>query len=89
MRDIGAGELDAPLVGQLEAGDQAQCRRLAGARWPEEREELAAGDVQRDAADGGEGAEALDEPGEADVGRRSATRGPTRVPGSLHLAPQT
>ena len=40
-RDVDAAELDAPAVGQLEAGDQPQRRRLARAGRPEHREELA------------------------------------------------
>jgi hypothetical protein len=48
--DVGAGELDAAAVGQLEARDQAQRRRLARPGRPEQREELAARDVEREIA---------------------------------------
>src|SRR5205085_104275 len=40
-RDVDAAELHAAAVGLLEASDHAQRRRLAGAGWAEQREELA------------------------------------------------
>ena len=56
-------ELDPALVGELEAGDEPQRRGLARARGAEQREELAARDVEVDAVDGREAAEALDQAG--------------------------
>ena len=52
-----AEDLDVALVGLLEAGDQAQAGGLARARRPEHGEELAFGDVERDAIDGADRAE--------------------------------
>jgi hypothetical protein len=66
--DVDAAQLDGPLVGQLEAGDEAQGRRLAGARRAEQGEELPAPDVEVDAVDGRGGAEALDEAAQPHVG---------------------
>jgi hypothetical protein len=51
-RDVTAAQLDAAGVGSLEAGDDPQERRLARARRPEQREELALGDCEVDAIDG-------------------------------------
>src|SRR6185437_9343287 len=52
-----AENLDMTLVGLLEAGDEAQARGLARARGAEHGEELAFGDVERDAVDGADRAE--------------------------------
>src|SRR5690606_10988919 len=41
-RYIGAAKLDMPAIRLLEPGNEAQGRRLAGTRWPEHGEELAA-----------------------------------------------
>jgi hypothetical protein len=49
----------AARVGCLEAGDQAQQRRLAAARRAEHRHQLAALDLERDLADGARGTERL------------------------------
>ena len=51
-RDVGAVEQDPALGRQLEAGDHPEGRRLARARRPEHREELAVADVEVDAVDG-------------------------------------
>ena len=61
--------LIAPGVGQLEPGDQPQRRGLAGAGRPEQHEELAVGDGQRQVVDRRDGAEAL---GDAVAGRSQA-----------------
>ena len=75
-RHVDSPELDASLGGLLEAADHPQRRRLATARWPEEREEVAALDVERDVVDGDDVVEALRQPDQADVvvGRRSGRR---------------
>jgi hypothetical protein len=49
---VAAAELDPAVVGMLEAGDQPQAGRLAGAGWPEHREELVLGDFEIDTVDG-------------------------------------
>ena len=78
-----------PAVGSSKPGDHPQRRRLARARRPEHREELAVGDLEVDAGDGDDVAVALVEALEADGGRRSsrrpstgavATRRPARRP---------
>ena len=58
-RDVLAVEQDAALVRRLEAGEQAQQRGLAAAGRAEQREELALEDVERQAVDRGDAAEAL------------------------------
>ena len=57
--DVLAVQEDAPGVGRLEAGQHAQQRRLAAAARPEQREELALLDPERDGVHGPQGAEAL------------------------------
>ena len=59
-----------PAVGQLEPADHPQRRGLAAARRPEEREELAGPDVERDAVDGPDVAEVLLQVDQADLGGR-------------------
>src|SRR5690606_35886652 len=54
----------------LEAGQHAQQRGLAAARRPEQREELALVDVERQVVDGGEIAEPLGDVAERDEGPR-------------------
>jgi len=54
-------ELDAPRIGLLETGDEAQGRRLAAPRGSEQGEELAGPHVEVDAPHGGVAAEALGE----------------------------
>ena len=62
LRDVLAVEQDAPARRPLEARDHAQRRRLAAARRPDHREELAGRHVEVDAVDGDDvGAERLDE----------------------------
>ena len=65
-----AGQQDLALGRLLEAGDHAQGRRLAAARRPEQRVELAARDAQVHAVDGRDVAEPLGDPEDLDVGRR-------------------
>ena len=67
--DVGAVEQDPAGGRQLEAGDHAQGRRLARARRPEHREELAVADVEVDAVDRDDVAVVLRDPFEADRGR--------------------
>ena len=50
-RHVDSAELDVALVGLLEAGDHAEGRRLARAGGPEQREELALGDVEVEPVD--------------------------------------
>ncbi len=68
--DIGGvllAEIDRAAVGIFEAGDHAQDRRLAGTGRAEQRDELAAFDIERDAVHGTEGLELLDHVFEADL----------------------
>ena len=58
-RDVPSAEQDPAGVGLLEAGDHAQQRRLARARRPEQREELAGLDGEVQGVDRHEVAEAL------------------------------
>jgi hypothetical protein len=73
--DVGPGELDAAAVGQLEAGDEAQRRRLARAGRAEQREELPARDVERDRIHRDDVAEAAGQVDEADVDARRIRSG--------------
>src|SRR5262249_60473005 len=57
--DVDPAQLDPSLGRLLEAADHPQRRRLAAARGAEEREELAAVDVERDAVDGDDVVELL------------------------------
>ena len=72
MTSTGITPLDAAAILQIEAGDGAQQSGLAAARRAEEADELAAMDVEIDAAQGLEGAEALGEL--ADRDKRSRVR---------------
>ena len=67
-RHVLAAEEDLAGVGLLEARDHAQGRRLARARGPEHREELAAGDLEVDMVDGDDVAVGLPDADAADVG---------------------
>ena len=60
--DVPAVEQDAAAVRRLEAGQHAQQRGLAAAGGPEQGEELVLADVERDAVDRREPAEALGDP---------------------------
>jgi hypothetical protein len=73
-RDVAAAELDSPIVRPLEAGDQPERRRLAGARRTEEREELAGADLEVDPVDGGHVAVRLAHAFEAHGGSRTLPR---------------
>ena len=66
--DVTVAELDRALVRLLEAADHPQRRRLAAAGRPEQREEGAGRDLERDAVDGDDVVEALDDLLEPDVG---------------------
>ena len=57
--DVHAAEKDPPLVGLLEAADHAKARRLPAAARPEQGEELALPDLERDGLDRLHVAEAL------------------------------
>ena len=76
LRDVDSAELDAALVGPLEAGDQAKRRRLAGAGRAEQGEELAPAHLEVDAGHGDDLAVGLAEAEQADVRRRHG-----RLPG--------
>ena len=71
-----AVDQDAARVGRLEARDHAQQRGLAAARAAQEGEQLAAPDVEIDAIDRGDRAEALGDPGDADDRRRRSSHRP-------------
>src|SRR5439155_15966768 len=58
-RDVAPSLRDAPLRLQVEAGDGSEEGRLAAPGRPEEAHELAVRDLERDAVQGGERAEAL------------------------------
>jgi hypothetical protein len=74
-RDVVSLQHDPALVRPLEARDHAQGRRLAAPARPEQREELALGDLERDVVDRRVRAEALADADEAD----------RRAPFLLHL----
>jgi hypothetical protein len=66
-----AADHDAAGILPLEACDDAQKRGLAAARRPQQGDELAVADVQRDLLKGPEGAELLDDPVDDDVGHET------------------
>ena len=69
-RNVGGvlvAEMDVAAIGIFEAGDHAQDRRLAGAGGPEQRHQLAALDIERDAVHGAERVEGLHDIVEADI----------------------
>ena len=68
-----AEDLDMTLVRLLEAGNETQAGRLARARGAEHGEELALGDVERDAVDGPDRAEVTTDIDESN-GRRHGLR---------------
>ena len=77
LGDVRAGDEDAAFVGRLEAGDDAQRRRLAAAARTKQREQLPRGDGEVDAVDGARSAVvALGDSLEPDVRRRG--HGPRR-----------
>ena len=80
---VAAGELHRARVGLLEAGDQAERRRLAGAGRPEHREELAPGDLEVDAVDGDDVAVELPQSLESNVRVGRRLRGVGRLLRSL------
>ena len=59
VRHVAPADLDHAFVLRVEAGDRAQQRGLAAAGGPEEADELALLDVERDVLQRGELAEAL------------------------------
>jgi hypothetical protein len=67
VRDVLARERDLARVGILEAGDDAQQRGLAAAARPEQRDEFARADLERDVAQGREFLEALRDVGDGDA----------------------
>jgi hypothetical protein len=71
---VAAADEDRAVVGLLEAGDQPQRRRLAAARRPEQRQELAVANGEVDAVDGRDRAEALRDPPQLDVQDRAVVR---------------
>ena len=67
--DVAAADLDRALGDLLEAGDHAQQRRLPAARRPDEDDELAVVDLERDVVDRDDvAAEPLRDMGQADTG---------------------
>ena len=60
--DVAAVEPDRAGVGPVEPGDEIEQRRLAGAVRADDADELALGDVEIDAIDGGQAAEAPRQP---------------------------
>ena len=78
--DVGAVEEDGADVGILEAGQQAQERRLAAAGGTEERQELAGAHGEADVVDGGEIPEALGDAADLDHGGPVGTHAWTRAP---------
>src|SRR6185436_6186681 len=76
LANVGVGcvlavEEDGARVGHLEAGDDAQQRRLARARRPEQRDQLAGGDVETEVVADDGGAEALLQVAHFDAHRRA------------------
>src|SRR5581483_11437976 len=59
--DIRAEDRDRPMIDRLEARHQPQRRGLAASGWPEQGDDLAARDLEREPVDGGVRAEALDD----------------------------
>src|SRR5690606_21595052 len=68
LGDVPPVEVDPALGRHLEAGDQAEARRLPGPRRAEGGEELAPVDLEVDPVDGDDVAEALPDPLEGDRG---------------------
>ncbi len=75
---VGPEPVDAPVpepdlaaVQRMEAGDQPEKRRLAAARGPEQREQLAVTDLEARAVDRGHAPELLTHLAEPDLHRRS------------------
>src|SRR5205823_3193699 len=69
---VSAIQQDLAGRGLLEPGDEAERRRLAAARGPQEREELAARDIDVDPVDGDDVVEPLYELQQSDVARHGA-----------------
>src|SRR5262249_12325296 len=70
---------DLPRIGALEAGDDPQQGRLAGAARAEQRRERALRDLQRDVVEGEERAEALRDVTNLDRHQAMSSRGLVRV----------
>ena len=81
VRDVLAVDADRPFGRPLEPADHPQRRRLAAARRPEQRVELARRDLDVDAVDGHGVAEALDEARRARCVRRPGRVGRSRSAG--------
>ena len=81
--DVAALEQDLALGGLLEARDHPEAGRLARARGPEEREELAGTDRQIHVLDGRHGTESLRDIDQGDViARRVGQHAPSHPSGS-------
>src|SRR6266545_4028352 len=76
LRDVDALHDHASRIVRLEAGENAQRRGLARARWSQQREELARRDREIDAVQRGHGAVPLDDPFELDTSRFAHRRPP-------------
>jgi len=81
VRNVGSAELDATFIGPLEAGDQPERRRLAGAGRAQQGEELAGGNLEIDPVDRDDVAVRLADAGEPDIdfGRRHDVCGRFRL----------
>jgi hypothetical protein len=69
MRDLPAGDGDPSRIGGLESRDQAQGRRLAAARRPQQGDELGLSGLEADLVDGADAAPFLDEIVDCDPGQ--------------------
>ena len=85
-RDVGIAEQHAAHRGPLEAGDDAQQRRLAAARGPEHRHELALPEGQADVVERHHRAEAVRDVLDGDGRRLLAHSGTTSATRSSPLA---
>ena len=72
--DVDALEEDAALVRRIDAVDDVEQRGLAGAVGPDDGEQLAAVDLEADAVDGHQAAEALGHVLEDEEGHLSVLR---------------
>ena len=92
-RDVLAVEFHPPAVRRLEPGDDPQGRGLAGRARPEQAEELPVPDVEVDAVEGHDRAEALSHPFQAKVNVRLRVRagfgGGGRAQGPGPIVPRT
>src|SRR6185369_13556636 len=74
-RDVLAVQQDAAFIRLLEAGDHAQKRGLAAARWAEETEEFLVHDLDAEIVDRNDRAEALGDAFDLQQGGHSSASG--------------